>query len=96
MSKVSRDGQPELKRGPTPGSLKLLSEYQIRTTRVPAGAGGYDWVQFVNSRLSRGPITGRHDGRNTIIAQCRPKDAPELIEAVDSAVEYANQRLHHI
>ena len=50
---VSRYGEPELTRGQLPGSLKQPNEYKIRTTPVPAGAHGCDWIQFFNSYSSR-------------------------------------------
>jgi hypothetical protein len=93
---VSRDGErPELRRGPIPGAVKRQNEYLIRTTPVPGGTDRYDWVQFFNSHLSNGPITGYHDG-NKIIVECSPDDEPQLIEKVDSAIQYANQRLKEL
>jgi hypothetical protein len=46
MSIVSRDGEPELKRGPTPDSLKRQNEYWVRTTPVPPGDNGIDWFGY--------------------------------------------------
>jgi hypothetical protein len=97
---VSRDGEPELIRGPQSGSVKLKNQYELRTAPVPAGADGYNWVQFFNSQFTGPrsrftgprPISGYHDG-NKIIVECWPDDASELIETVDAAIEYANERL---
>jgi hypothetical protein len=38
------------------------------------------------------PIPGWHDG-NKITAYCWPDDEPNLIEKVDSAIEYANEEV---
>ncbi|GBE65990.1 hypothetical protein MFM001_24520 [Mycobacterium sp. MFM001] len=89
---VSRDGEPELVRGPQPGSAKRPNEYQIRTTPVPAGAHGADWLGLFNSQLAGPPFTAYHDG-NKIIVECRPDDEPTLVETVDAAIEHANERL---
>jgi hypothetical protein len=94
---VSRDGDPELIRGPQTVSGKLPNKYRIRTTlrttQIPAGADGYNWVQFFNAQFT-GPrkITGYHDGESAIV-ECWPDDASKLIETVDAAIEYANERV---
>jgi hypothetical protein len=91
---VSRDGEPKLIQGQLPGSAKLQNEYEIRTTPVPVGATGYDWAQFFNSQFTgQKAISGHHDGRNKITVYCWPDDQPNLIEKVDSALGYANDRL---
>jgi hypothetical protein len=95
MSKpVSRTGEPQLKRGPGPGpaSAQWPNKYWIRTTPLPAGARGYDWLQLFNSQLLRPPFSGYHDG-NKIDVKCWPDDEPRLTVAIDSAIEYANERL---
>jgi hypothetical protein len=89
---VSRDGQPELIRGQLPGSLKRPNEYKIHTTPVPGGPHGKDWLGYFNSQLSQPPISGYHDG-NAINVECHPDAEPKLIETVDAAIEYANERL---
>lgn len=92
MSIISRDGEPELRRGPTPGSRKQPNEYWIRITPVPPGDNGIDWLGHFNSQLSQPPFSGYHDG-NKIIVECWPDDEPNLIEMVDSAIEYADERI---
>jgi hypothetical protein len=93
MSDVSRLGEPKLIRGPHLGSLQRPNEYEIRTTPLPAGALGVDWRGYFNSQFT-GPrrFRGLHDG-NKITMECSADDAPQLIEAVDSAIEYANEHL---
>jgi hypothetical protein len=73
-------------RGQLPGSVKLQNKYRIRTTPVPAGAYGVDWLGYFNSQLT----SGYHNG-NEIIVECWPDDESEMIEKVDSAIEYANE-----
>jgi hypothetical protein len=87
---VSRDGEPELIRGPQQGSVKLPNQYRIRTTQIPGGTYGVDWLGFFNSQFT-GPrnITGHHDGKIAIV-ECGPDYASKLIETVDAAIEYAN------
>ena len=64
--------------------------YEIRTTPLPAGALGDDWRGYFNSRFT-GPrrFRGQHDG-NKITIECSADDAPQLIETIDAAIEYAN------
>jgi hypothetical protein len=93
MSKpVSRIGEPQLKRGPGPGPGQRPNKYWIRTTPIPAGARRYDWLQLFNSQVLLPPFSGYHDG-NKINVECWPDDEPRLTEAIDSAIEYANERL---
>ncbi|MGO9927024.1 MAG: hypothetical protein ACLPLP_13115 [Mycobacterium sp.] len=93
MSDVSRDGEPELKRGPAGGSIQQQNQYEIRTTPVPAGARGYDWAQFFNSRFTgQRPITGYHDGRDKATIYCWPDDESKLVGTVDAAIKYANEK----
>jgi hypothetical protein len=92
---VSRVGEPELKRGPLEGSLQRPNEYWIRTTRLPGGAHGANWLGYFNSQVSRPPFCGHHDG-NKIIIECWPDDDPQLTEKIDSAIEYANERLREL
>ena len=90
MTNVSRDGEPELIRGSQPGSLQRPNEYEIRTTPIPAGPLGVDWLGYFNSQLTgQRPVRGLHDG-SKIIVECSPEDETGLIEAIDSAIEYAN------
>lgn len=89
---ISRVGEPELVRGPLPGSLQQPNEYTIRTTPVPGGPHGYDWCMYFNSQLNKPPFTAIHDGKK-ITVYCSPDDEPKLTEAVDAAIEYANQRV---
>ena len=89
---VSRDGQPELIRGQLPGSVRLQNKYKIRTTPIPAGACRRDWIGFFNSKLSQSSVSGNHDG-NEILVECHPDAEPKLIETVDAAIRYANERL---
>ena len=53
-SNVSRDGDPLLKRGPQVGSAQLQNQYEIRTTPLPTGPKGADWLGCFNSRLRGG------------------------------------------
>ena len=87
---VSRDGEPELIRGPQQGSVELPNQYRIRTTQIPGGKYGVDWLMFFNSQFT-GPrkIPGHHDG-NSAIVECSSDYASNLIETVDAAIEYAN------
>jgi hypothetical protein len=89
---VARDGGPVLTRGPAQGSAKRPNEYKIHTTPVHSEAHGVDWLGFFNSRLSGPPFTGYHNG-NEIVVECWPKDEDRLVETVDAAIDYANQRL---
>jgi|GEM_PF-2131573 len=89
---VSRDGQPELIHGQLPGSGEQPNEYKIHTTPVPGGPHGEDWFGYFNSQLN-GPLTASHDGINKITVFCSPDDEPNLTQAVDAAIEYANERL---
>ena len=90
---VSRDGEPELVRGPQSGSMKLQNQYRIRTTPAPDVAAGVDWLGFFNSRLSHSTrFSGYHDG-SMVIVECWPDDEPGLTETVDAAIEYANEQL---
>ena len=89
---VCRDGEPELIRGPLPGSLKMQNKYKIRTTPVPAGAHGENWLGFFNSQLSKSPVAGIHNG-NEISVECWPGVESRMVEAVDAAIEYANKQL---
>jgi hypothetical protein len=90
---VSRDGEPELIRGPQSGSIQLQNQYRIRTTQIPGGAYGLDWLGYFNSQFTgQRPITGYHNGRGAIV-ECSPDDASKLIEMVDAAIEYANDRV---
>jgi hypothetical protein len=89
---VSRGGEPELTRGPQPGSVKRQNQYIIRTTQIPGGAYGVDWLGFFNSQLIGPRVSAYHDG-NKIVVECSPDDESKLIEKVDSAIEYANERL---
>ena len=54
-----------------------------------------DWLGFFNSQLNGPPVSGYHNG-NKIIVECWPDDEAQLIEKVDSAIEYANDRLTRI
>jgi hypothetical protein len=89
---ASRDGEPELIRGQLPGSVQLPNKYNIRTTPVPAGACRRDWIGFFNSKLSQSSVSGYHDG-NAINVEYDPGDESKVIEMVDAAIEYANERL---
>jgi hypothetical protein len=91
-SGVSRDGKPELIHGQYPGSGKQPNEYTIRTTPVPAGPHGYNWCLYFASQLTGPPFTATHDG-DKITVYCWPDDEPNLPQAVDAAIEYANERL---
>jgi hypothetical protein len=93
MSDVSRDGEPRLIRGPHLGSLQRPNEYEIRTTPIPAGAHGANWLGYFNSRFTGPrPFRGLHDG-NKITIECSPDDAPQLIETIDEAIEHANEQV---
>jgi hypothetical protein len=91
---VSRDGEAKLIRGPQTGSLQRPNEYEIRTTPLPPGAHGADWRGCFNSQFT-GPrrFRGYHDGINKITVECSPDDEPQLIETVDAAIAYANERV---
>jgi hypothetical protein len=90
---VSRDGEPLLTHGPSIDAVTQQNEYKIRTTPLPGGPYGDDWRGLFNSRFTgHTPIPGWHDG-NKITAYCWPDDELNLIEKVDSAIEYANQEL---
>lgn len=90
---VLRDGEPELVRGPQKGSVQRPNEYEIRTTALPSGAKGVDWLGYFNSRFTGyGPFRGLHDG-SKITIECSEDDAPQLIETVDEAIEYANEKV---
>jgi hypothetical protein len=54
-----------------------------------------DWLGFFNSQLNGPPASGYHNG-NKIIVECWPDNEAQLIEKVDSAIEYANDRLTRI
>ncbi len=93
---VSRDGEPVLKRGPSTGSARQQNEYTVRTTPIPAGAYGVDWLGSFNSRFTgQTSIPGLHDGSKMTV-YCWPDDEPNLFEKVDSAIEYANERLKEL
>ena len=93
---VSRDGEPVLKRGPSAGSVKQQNQYTIGTTPIPAGAYGVDWLGLFNSRFTgQTLIPGMHDG-SKITVDCWPDDEAEMVEKVDSAIEYANERLKEL
>ena len=92
QQKVSRDGQPELIRGPLHGSVQMQNMYRIGTTPLPGGEQGMDWIGFFNSQTSGPPICGRHDG-NAITVECWPADEPSLVARIDAAIDYANEKL---
>ncbi|WP_407688039.1 hypothetical protein [Mycobacterium sp. HUMS_1102779] len=90
---VSRDGEPVLVRGPLSGSLQMANKYEIRTTPIPAGHHGTNWLGYFNSQFTgQKAITGYHDGHKITI-ECWPDDEPRLIETVDAAIEHANERV---
>ena len=89
---VSRDGEPQLVRGPLPGSVQRPNEYKIRTTPIPAGALGQDWLGYFNSKLSQSSVSGYHD-RMEITVEYYPDDESKVIETVDATIEYANEQL---
>lgn len=90
---VSRDGEPVLVRGPSSGSMQRPNEYEIRTTPLPSGDVGENWRQCFSSQFT-GPrrFRGWHDGKRITI-ECSEDDASELVETVDAAIEYANNRV---
>jgi hypothetical protein len=93
MSDVARDGEPELIRGQQQGLIPQPNQYRIRTTQIPDGAYGRDWLGFFNSQFTgQRPIRGYHDGKNAIV-ECSPDDESNLNETVDAAIEYANERV---
>jgi hypothetical protein len=94
---VSRDGEPVLIRGPRRDSVQMQNQYEIRTTPLPAGARGADWRGYFSSRFTGpGRFHGWHDGNNKITIECWPDDYSEMIEKVDSAIQYANEKLREL
>src|SRR5271168_2889393 len=89
---VSRDGEPQLIRGPLPGSGQRPNRYKLRTTAVPAGALGHDWLGYFNSKLSQSSVSWYYD-RMEISFEYNPDDESKVIETVDATIEYANEQL---
>ena len=88
---ILRIGDPVLKRGPAVGSAKQQNQYEIHTTPLPAGPRGKNWVMCFGKQLPGGRFLAQHNGTNKIVAECWPDDEPELTEAVDAAIERANE-----
>jgi hypothetical protein len=48
-------------------------------------------VRVLQLAVERGRFVAQHDGIK-IVAECWPDDEPDLIEVVDAAIEYANEK----
>lgn len=93
---ISRVGEPK----PLPRSsaffgsvlAQVRNVYEIETTALPAWPRGANWRQQFKKQFSGGDrFRAEHDGVNKIEAACWPDDEPHLIEAVDAAIEKANE-----
>ena len=91
-TEVKRNGEPVSISGGDHGSVRTPSEYEIRTTQLPAGAHGVDWRGLFNDQL-KGPLVAFHDGAEKITVYCEPDDEPKWLERVDAAIAHANKRL---
>jgi hypothetical protein len=75
------------------GSAKKQSACFIRTTPIPLTVAGYAWVKYFDSQFAGlKEIAGYHNRMDTIVMWCWPADEPKLIEEVDAAVKYANEK----
>jgi hypothetical protein len=91
---IKRDGEPELVDSGDHGSTQFQHEYHIRTTPIPAGPKGDNWVQLFTSQFTGDrTMSGYHDRQTIAIVYCPPDDEPKLAETVDAAIAYANTRL---
>ena len=93
---ISRVGEPKLLPGSRAFFGSMLTQarnvYQIETTPLPAWPRGANWRQHFKKQFSGGDrFRAEHDGVDNIEAACWPDDDPHLIEAVDAAIEKANQ-----
>jgi hypothetical protein len=92
---ISRIGEPKL----LPGSsayasvlVQVRNVYEMETTPLPAWPRGANWRQHFKKQFSGGNrFQAEHDGVNKIEAACWPDDEPHLFEAVDAAIEKANE-----
>ncbi|MEE2852769.1 MAG: hypothetical protein VX424_08990 [Actinomycetota bacterium] len=93
---ISRVGEPKPLHGPRtlfPSALRQVRNvYEIETTPLPAWPRGANWRQHFKKQFSgHDRFRAEHDGVNKIEAACLPDDEPHLIEAVDAAIEKANE-----
>lgn len=89
---VSRDGEHRLVDGPLSGSVQKPNEYGMRTTPIPPGESGIDWLGYFNSQLTGLPFSGYHGG-DKITVDCWPDNELRLVDTVDAAIEYANEQV---
>lgn len=93
---IARIGEPK----PLPGSSAFFGSvsaqawnvYEMETTPLPAWPRGANWRQHFKKQFSGADrFRAEHDGVDRIEAACWPDDEPHLLEAVDAAIEKANE-----
>ncbi|OBK69332.1 hypothetical protein [Mycobacterium sp. 1165178.9] len=93
---ISRVGEPKLVSRSSALFGSVLAQarnvYEIETTPLPAWPRGANWRQQFKKQFSGGDrFRAEHDGVDRIEAACWPDDEPQLIEAVDAAIDKANE-----
>src|SRR5271166_583471 len=90
--RISRVGTPDLMKTP-----QQFNETRIIVYTAPAMADP-DWLGYFASKVSQLEISGAHDsssgGRDAITAYAKDDDIDivRVIEAIDAAIEYANDK----